>query len=103
MGGQTVTVQKAELVSCENPGCYGSLVYLGGATGVTARDVARASGWKVSAGEYFPWGDRGRDVCPACAACTGPITKTACPSCGGFGGNLICVYCGQEQPRDTDD
>lgn len=103
MGGQPVTVQKAELVSCQTAGCYGSLVYLGGAQGVTARDVARTSGWKVAADEYFPWGDRGQDVCPACVAGTGPITKTACPSCGGFGGNLICTYCGTEQPRDVED
>lgn len=98
-----MTVQNAELVSCETPDCYGSLVYFGGATGVSARDVARASGWKVAVDEYFPWGDRGQDICPACVAGTGPITKTACPSCGGFGGNLICVYCGTEQPRGVED
>lgn len=98
-----MTVQKAELVSCETPGCYGSLIHLGGATLVTARDVARASGWQVGPDVWMPWGDRKPDICPACVAGTGPITKTACPSCGGFGGNLICVYCGTEQPRDVED
>lgn len=99
-----MTVQKAELVSCETSGCYGSLIYLGGATGVTARDVARASGWGVGADSVsLRWDSSIPDVCPACVAGAGPITKTACPSCGGCGGNLICVYCGTGQPRDVED
>lgn len=98
-----MTVQKADLVSCETPTCNGSLIYLGGALGATARQVAKSSGWQVAADEYMPWGDRGRDVCPACMAGRGPITVTACPNCGGCGGNLICTYCGAEQPRDVED
>jgi RecJ-like exonuclease len=98
-----MTVQKAELVTCEISGCFGSLIYLGGAPEITARQVAKASGWQVGTDEYMPWGDRGRDVCPACVAGRGPITVTPCPSCGGFGGNLVCVYCGSEQPRDMED
>ena len=98
-----MTVQKAELVTCQMPGCYGTLIYLGGAPEITARQVAKSSGWQVALDEHFPWGDRGQDVCPACLAGTGPITTTPCPSCGGFGGNLICTYCGTEQPRDVED
>lgn len=96
-----MTVQKADFISCETPGCFGSLVYLGGP--MTARDVARASGWKVGTDARLPWDDRAPDVCPACVAGRGPITNTACPSCGGCGGNLVCVYCGTEQPRDVED
>lgn len=96
-----MTVQKVELVSCETPGCYGALTFMGGGT-ITAREAARASGWHVGSETWMPW-DRRPDICPACVAGTGPITKTPCPSCGGFGGNLICVYCGTEQPRDVDD
>lgn len=98
-----MTVQKAELVTCETPSCHGTLIYLGGAQDVTARQVAKASGWQVAVDEYFPWGDRGRDICPACLAGCGPITNTPCPLCGGCGGNLICTYCGAEQPRDVED
>lgn len=100
-----MTVQKAELVSCETPNCYGSLIYLGGAQGVTARDVARASGWQVAADEtlHLSWIVKSEDICPACVAGRGPITVTACPNCGGCGGTLICTYCGAEQPRDVED
>jgi DnaJ-class molecular chaperone len=98
-----MTVQKAELVTCETSGCYGTLIYLGGTQGVTARDVASASGWQVGEARWRPWDVTIPDVCPACLAGRGPITKTPCPSCGGFGGNLVCVYCGAEQPRDVED
>lgn len=96
-----MTVQKAELVSCETSGCFGSLIYLGGP--MTARAVAEASGWRVGAEAWPGWNDRRPDVCPACLAGRGPITKTPCPNCGGCGGNLICTYCGTEQPRDVED
>jgi hypothetical protein len=98
-----VSVQQAQLVSCDRDRCYGSLTYLGGAQNVTARQVAKASGWQVGADDPLPWDDRTPDVCPACLAGTGPITVTPCPSCGGCGGNLVCVYCGTEQPRDVED
>ena len=98
-----MSVQPAQLVSCDRDGCYGSLIYLGGAPEITARQVAKASGWQVGTDAALPWDDRTPDVCPACVAGTGPITVTPCPSCGGFGGNLVCEYCGTEQPRDVED
>jgi len=96
-----MTVQKAELVTCETPGCYGTLIYLGGP--MTAREVAKASGWRTSPPLRLGWDDCAPDTCPACLAGRGPITNTPCPSCGGCGGNLICAYCGTEQPRDVED
>jgi hypothetical protein len=97
-----VSVQKAELVTCEAPNCYGTLIFMGGGL-MTAREAARASGWQVGVESWLPWDDRTPDVCPACMAGRGPITVTPCPSCGGCGGNLICIYCGAEQPRDVED
>lgn len=96
-----MSVQKADLVCCDTPNCFGVLTYLGGP--MTARKVAEASGWQVGVDATLPWDDRTPDVCPACVAGRGPITTTPCPNCGGFGGNLICTYCGTEQPRDVED
>ena len=98
-----MTVQSAELVTCEMAGCYGNLVYLGGTENVTARQAAKASGWQVREEYSMRWPSDGQDICPACLAGRGPITNTPCPSCGGCGGNLVCVYCGTEQPRDVED
>jgi hypothetical protein len=97
-----MSVQKAELVCCDTPTCHGVLMFMGGGM-ATAREVARSCGWQVGPDTWLPWNDHRPDICPACLAGTGPITKTPCPSCGGFGGNLICVYCGAEQPRDVED
>lgn len=96
-----MTVQNAEIVSCETPQCFGSLIYIGGP--MTAREVAKASGWQIGPAIRTPWDDQKPDICPACVAGTGPITQTACPNCGGCGGSLICVYCGAAQPRDVED
>lgn len=95
-----MTIQKVDLVSCETDGCYGSLIYMGGP--MTPREVAKASGWQVSIPGLMPWADNRPDICPACLAGRGPITVTACPNCGGCGGNLVCVYCGAQQPRDVE-
>ncbi len=100
-----MVVQNAELVACETPRCFGTLIHMGGSADITARAVAKSCGWQVvdDKAPRLPWVAQVGDVCPACVAGRGPITKTACPSCGGCGGNLICTYCGAEQPRDVED